>query len=202
MNTTRRRLSIMATVTATAALVLAACGGSGGGATPAGQSDPTDAPASTEVANAPQSEAPAASADTAPAPEPPSGGGAGDVCALVTDDELGGILGQPVQTTVFAGPPDTCDVQSADNAPLAAFVLTNMGGAAANAVYEAFAADPGSSDIGGIGEKAAYNPNQASLIVLKNGSVLTVAVFDDGTSDEAARLELMKQIGSIAAGRM
>lgn len=54
----------------------------------------------------------------------------------------------------------------------------------------------------GIGEKAACNPNQATLVILKNGAVLSVAVFDDGTSDEAARVDLMKQIGSIAAGRM
>ena len=47
-----------------------------------------------------------------------------------------------------------------------------------------------------------YNPTQAALVILKIGSARTVAVFDDGSADEAARLELMKQIGSIAAGRM
>jgi hypothetical protein len=191
-------------------LVLAACGSAGGGAS-AAPADSADAAAQPPAAAAGQSEAaPAAPASTepsepAPAPEAPAGGSgnvAVDVCALVTEGELGGILGEPVQTIVFAGPPDTCDIQSTDNAPLAAFVLTTMGGVAAATVYEAFAADPGSTDIGAIGEKAAYNPTQATLVILKNGSVLTVAVFDDRTADEAARLELMKQIGSIAAGRM
>jgi len=31
---------------------------------------------------------------------------------------------------------------------------------------------------------------------------LNVAVFDDGSADEAARFELMRQIATIAAGRM
>lgn len=195
-------------VLTTLVLVLAACGGGGSGAAPTGASGPTDAPAQTQAADPGQSEAPAgaapvASADTALVSEPPSGGGpAADVCALVTGDELATILGTPVKTQVFAGPPDTCDIQSTDGAPLAAFVLTNISGVSASAVYDAFAGSPTAEAISGIGEKAAYDPSQGALITIKNGAVLTIAVFDDGTANEAARLELMKQIGSIAAGRM
>jgi hypothetical protein len=191
----------------TIVVVLAACGGGGGGSTPAGPSDPTDVPAQTQAADTGTSEAPAdgAPADTDP-PDggAPAGGGgtATDVCGLVTGDELATILGTPVKTQVFAGPPDTCDVQSTDGAPLAAFVLTNIGGVSASAVYDAFAGSPTAEAISGIGEKAAYDPSQGALVTIKNGAVLTIAVFDDGNTDEAARFELLKQIASTAAGRM
>jgi hypothetical protein len=126
------------------------------------------------------------------------------VCALVTGDELAAILGTAVATHVFAGPPDTCDVQSTDGAPLAAFVLTNMSGVSASFVYDAFAGSPTATEIGGIGEKAAYDPAQGALVVLENDAVLTVSVFDDGSgsTDEATRLDQMKQIGAAAAARM
>jgi hypothetical protein len=124
------------------------------------------------------------------------------VCELVTPDELQGILGAAVSLTVFAGPPDTCDIQSTDGAPLAATVLTAMSNVAASAVFDAYAGSPGAESISGMGDRAAYDPNQGVLVVLKADKVLTVAVFDDGSTDAAARLELMKQIGSIAAGRM
>lgn len=191
----RRSIPILAALV----LILAACGSSGSGGTatevpataaPAGQSQAVvEAPAST------------AASDASPAPEGPAGGQAGDVCELVTEAELGGILGASVKTTVFAGPPDTCDIQSTDGAPLAATVLTRN---AAPFVYDVFVSDAGTTSVSGIGEKAAYNPVQAILVVFKNGSLLTVAVFDDGSgsTDEAARLDRMKQIGAIAAGRM
>jgi hypothetical protein len=184
--------------------LVAACGGSGSTGTstaPAAASTTATTIDPGTIGASP--DAPANEASSAVVTEPPSGDGTvGSVCELVTEEELAEILGMQVNTTVFAGPPDTCDVQSTDNAALAAFVLTNMGGVSASAVYDAFASDPGSSEIPGIGEKAAYNPNQAVLVILNNGAVLTVAVFDDGTMDEAARVELMKQIGTIAAGRM
>lgn len=45
---------------------------------------------------------------------------------------------------------------------------------------------------------------RGALVVLRNGAVLTVSVFDDGsgTTDEATRLDQMKQIAAAAAGRM
>lgn len=201
---TQYRLIIVLTL---GCLVVIGCGGGGGSGgfaaapsaeAPAAGSSPA-AGGGTAAGGQPSAEASVA----VPASQAPAGGGtAGDVCELVTEDELGGILGVPVATKVLPGPPDTCDIQSTDGAPLAATVLTKMSGLAAGAVYEAFAADPGTTAVPGIGEKAAYNPNQAVLVILKNGAVLTVAVFDDGTRDEAARVELIKQIGTIAAGRM
>jgi hypothetical protein len=124
------------------------------------------------------------------------------VCELVTADELQGILGAAVSLTVFAGPPDTCDIQSTDGAPLAATVLTAMSNVAASAVFDAYAGSPGAESISGMGDRAVYLPDQAVLVVLKADKLLTVAVFDDGSTGAAASLALMKQIGSIAAGRM
>jgi hypothetical protein len=200
----RRSVPILVTLI----VALAACGG-GSGATSGpttsaagpGQSQAAGTEPSQAAEAPPSSEAPSSAAA---APEPPAGGGgqAGDVCALVPADELGGILGRPVRTTVIAGPPDTCDVQSADGAPLAAFVLTNMQGVSATFVFDAFAGSPTAEQISGIGEKAAYDPNQGALVVLKNGAVLSIAVFDDGTAGADVVLGLMKQIGSAAAGRM
>lgn len=195
------------TVLGLAYLVVAGCGGSGGtGASAAAPSAAAPAAAASPAAgggtDAGSQPSVAASAAVAAPQEPAGGGPAGTVCELVTAEELQGILGTPVSLTVFAGPPDTCDIQSTDGAPLAATVLTVMSSAAASAVFDAYAGSPGAQSISGMGDKAAYDPAQAVLVVLKGDKVLTVAVFDDGTTDEAARLELMKQIGSIAAGRM
>jgi len=190
----------------TVVLLLAACGGGGGGtAAPAvGESPAAEAtPAAGGGVDA--TSTPAAEASVAAPTQAPAAGGGGaavGVCELVTEDELQGILGVAVSLTLFAGPPDTCDIQSTDGAPLAATVLTAMSGLSASAVFDAYAGSPGAQDISGIGDKAAYDPSQDVLVVLKADKLLTVAVFEDGTRDDAARLELMKQIGSAAAGRM
>ncbi|MEX1168735.1 MAG: hypothetical protein WEE50_01195 [Chloroflexota bacterium] len=196
--------NVLLRVAAIGAVVLvAACGGGSGqtGAPAAALSQTPAAPAVEPTDGS--TTGGAASAEAPPAPtdaEPPSGGGAvGDVCELVTEEELGGILGVPIKTFLLAGPPDTCDIQSTDGAPLAATVLSTI---QASLTYDVMAADSASTSVSGIGEKALYNPNQAILLVLKNGALLTVAVFDDGSAGEAARLELMKQIATIAAGRM
>ena len=186
-------------------LVVAACGGGGGAATAA--ANPTAAAAESQAVVAPSEAVTPGAASPVPSDAPPAepaggGGPAAGVCELVTTDELRGILGTAVNLTLFAGPPDTCDIQSTDGAPLAATVLTVMSNMAASAVFDAYAGSPGAQSISGMGDKAAYDPAQAVLVVLKADKVLTVAVFDDGSTDEAARLELMKQIGSIAAGRM
>jgi hypothetical protein len=185
--------------------IASACGGGGTSATPA--PNPTAAAGASQGVAAPSEAVVPGTASAAPSDahtaEPGGGGGAaGGVCDLVTADELEGILGSAVSLTVFAGPPDTCDIQSTDGAPLAATVLTVMSNAAASAVFDAYAGAPGAEAINGMGDKAAYDPAQAVLVVLKADRVLSIAVFDDGSGDEAARLELMKQIGSIAAGRM
>jgi hypothetical protein len=196
-------------VVAVLAVALAACsGGGGGGASssePAAGAGESQAPIAKATQAAGEASATPAPATPAPASEAPAGGGGGPaagVCELVTADELQGILGVSVSLHVLAGPPDTCDIQSTDGAPLAATVLTVMSAQTASAVFDAYAAAPGAESFAGIGDEAAYDPSQQVLVVRKADKLLTVAVFDDGTSDEAARLELMKQIASTAAGRM
>jgi hypothetical protein len=201
---TMRRLKTIAPVVAVVVLSVAACGGGGAAATPA--ANPTAAAAESQAAVAPSEVVPGAASlapSDAPPAEPPAGGGtAVGVCELVTADELQGILGTSVSLTLFAGPPDTCDIQSTDGAPLAATVLTVMSNAAASAVFDAYAGSPGAQPISGMGDKAAFDPAQGVLVVLKADKVLTVAVFDDGSTDQTARLELMKQIATTASGRM
>lgn len=182
-------------------VLLAACGSSATTTPPIGTVTPSAT--SGDAGGAPS--APASAAPTGAEPAPAGGGnGVADVCGLVTADELATILRTAVTTEVFAGPPDTCQVGSTDGAGLAAFVLTKMSGVSASFVYDSFASSPTATEIGGIGEKAAYDPSQGALVVLRNGALLTVSVFDDGsgTTDEATRLDQMKQIAAAAAGRM
>lgn len=183
-------------------ILVAACAGSAATTPPQAEAvEPTAT--SEEAGGAPSAEASAAPSAAEPAPAG-GGGGVADVCALVTNDELASILGQPTTTEVFAGPPDTCQVGSTDGAGLAAYVLTEMSGVSASFVYDSFAGSPTATEIDGIGEKAAYDPSQGTLVVLKDDAVLTVSVFDDGSgsTDEATRLDQMKQIANAAAGRM
>jgi hypothetical protein len=119
------------------------------------------------------------------------------VCALVTSDELAGIFGVPITTTVVAGPPDTCTIATA-GAPIAAFVLTTSGG---GPVYDAYAADPGATQISGMGDKAAFSPSQQLLVILKGDTLLSMSAYDQSKTPEE-RLELLKKVGVIAAGRM
>ncbi len=133
------------------------------------------------------------------------GGGTGDVCGLVSPDELAGILGaESVVLAVIAGPPDTCDIQTGDGAPLGATVLTtsdSIGGAAVSITFDVWAGASDSVDVSGLGDRATYSPSSLLLLVLKGDALLSIALFDDGRSEEE-RLELMKQIAVIAAGRM
>lgn len=187
---------------------LAACGGGGGGGggaspaqRPAASSAPATAPATSAPATEPgATEAPEATANGTPASGGGGGGTAAGVCNLVTADELAGILGaSSVKLQVLAGPPDTCDIQSGDGAPLAATVLMGTGGKMA---FDAWAANAGTRDVPGLGERAVFVPDSQLLLALVGDTVFSVAVFDDGSRSEDERVELMRQIAAIAVGRM
>jgi hypothetical protein len=114
-------------------LALAACGGSGtSGATaassaaaePAASAVAPDASAG-DAGGAPSVEASAAPPEPASQPAAGGGGAGGDVCSLVTVDELADLFDvASVTTTVFAGPPDNCIVDSDAGDGLAAWSLT------------------------------------------------------------------------------
>lgn len=169
------------------AAVASAPGGAGASPTP---SDPTSvAPPATSGAPAPVA-TPTASA--------PTTGGGGGVCDLVTTAELESIFAVTgVTTSVVAGPPDTCDIQQ-DSAPLAAIVLTPSGG---RMIFDILAAGSDAERVDGLGDGAFYSSSTLLLVIARGDAMASIAVFDDGRP-EAERLDLMKQIGAIAAGRM
>jgi hypothetical protein len=189
MTAPRRTFTLVAIV----ALVLTACGGGGGGGDATAAPDGGAATSGPTDAAAPATDAPAAA--TPAATEPATGGGGGSaagVCDLVTAEELAAIFGvASVTTTVFAGPPDTCSVNSDTGDPLVAW---SYSAAQSGAVYDAFVSDPSSVEVSGIGDKAAFVQN-TGLLVLK-GDALSVISVQSG--DE----EIAKKIGAAAAGRM
>ena len=183
-------------------VVLAGCGG--GGPATTGPGGGTSAPASVAPASAPAAGGSTAGPVATPAGGSPSaaaggggGGGGGEGACVLSTDELAGIFGVPVTTQVIAGPPDTCDIQT-DGAPLAAFVLTPN---ASSFVYDAYANDTGSTEVPGIGDKAAYNPNQQLLVVMKGSTLLSIAVLDEARTPEE-RLELMKKAAAAAVAHL
>lgn len=127
------------------------------------------------------------------------GGAAGGVCELVTGEELAEIFGVPsVTTTVIAGPPDNCIVESDAGDPLTAWSLTT---AQAKAVFDAFTTDPSTIEVTGIGDEAAIVQN-TGLLVLKGGALLVISISGGADLSEEEAIEVSKQIGTIAASRM
>jgi hypothetical protein len=190
MTDARRHIALIATV----ALALAACGGGGGGGTSTGVPDggsATAAPALAATSAAPTVEVPPTAA--AGPTQPSSGGGtAKGVCELVTVEELAEIFGvASVTTTVFAGPPDTCSVDSDTGDPLVAWSYSVT---QSTVVFQALASDPSAVEVDGIGDQAAIVEN-TGLLVLKGDSLIVVAV-------QSGEVEIAKEVGAAAAGRM
>jgi len=184
-------------------LLIAACGG--GGTTGSTTAPATEAPAAESSApldgGAGTSVEPGAEASTAtPASQAPAGGGTdvGNVCELVTAEELAGIFSvASVKMTVLPGPPDNCIVES-DGDPLTAWSLTT---AQASAVYDAFTVDPSTVQVTGVGDKAAIVQN-TGLLVLKGGALIVVMISGGADMSEDEAIEASKQIGVLAAGRL
>jgi hypothetical protein len=187
-------------------LFLAACGGGGTTSTEPAGGAATSEPTQASTTTAPATEAPPTDEPASTPAETTTGGGGGTaagVCDLVTADELAEIFNVPaVTTTVFAGPPDTCSVDSDAGDPLVAWSYSVTSPATAQATYDAFVSDPSSVEVSGIGDKAAFVQN-TGLLVLKGAalSVIGVTAGGDDLSDDE-RNGLAKQIGAIAAGRM
>ncbi len=157
----------------------------------------------TDPAPAPSNDSAQATASAQPAPgdtpavsEPASGGG--DGACIVTPAEIESIFGVTGVTTAnVQGPPDTCDIQQ-DGAPLAAIALTPAGG---RIVFDVLAAGADAEPVEGIGDEAFYSAETLLLVVARGDAMASIAIFDDGRS-EADRLDILRQIGTIAAGRM
>lgn len=153
----RRRMPKIAAV-GLVALIVAGCGGGGSPAATAATDGDTggESTAATSVSTTVGAVTMAEVSSTAGAvtTEPAGAGGATvGVCELVTADELAVIFNVPaVTTSVLAGPPDNCIVESDAGDPLTAWSLTVT---QAEVVFDAFASDPASIEVPGIGDKAA-----------------------------------------------
>lgn len=172
--------------------------GCASGATPAPAT-----PASEPTGAAPTQSGPGATPEPGstdgPTAQPTQGGGSSaGVCELVPAAELETILGKPVVLSVVAGPPDTCDVQS-DGAPIAAFVF--MEGPSFGFAFDAWAADPSAEDVPGIGDHTVYVADSELLIVQRGDRLFSVSVYDSEIATDV-RVQMMKDIGRAAAGRM
>ena len=180
--------------------VVAACGGSaatnpGGGAA---ATDPVGEVPSTDPGAGGGGTVPSVAV---PSTEPAAGGGGGtavDTCGLVTLAEMESIFGVSGATQdLLKGPPDSCDYQL-EGAPFAATQWTTDAGAF---VFDAMAGDSNSTPISGMGDRAVYNSQMRVLVVQVGDGILSIAAFAEGRTDEEL-FELMKQMGTIAAGRM
>ena len=181
----------------TAILCTAILGCSGGGGASPGAGTPGPATAEpTQGGSGPPADP---GAGASPVTDPtPAGGTAVGVCELVTSEELASILGKPVTLVVLPGPPDTCDVGSND-APIAAFVF--MEGPSFGFAFDAWASDPSAEDVGGIGDRAVYVAASELFIVKRGDRLFSVSVYDVDVALDA-RVQMMKDIAKIAAGRM
>jgi hypothetical protein len=190
---------------AVAVLVVAGCGGSGTAGPTAGP--PTEAPAAESSAPDNGGSDSGGQPSTAPsvaevATEAPAGGGGGPavgICELVTPEELATIYGvASVTTTVIAGPPDNCIVQSDSGDGLTAWSLMT---AQAQTVFSAMTVDPSTIVLPGIGDKAAIVQN-TGILVLKGSSLLSVALTAAPDMSEEEVLAAAKQVATLAAGRL
>ncbi len=103
-----------------------------------------------------------------------------------------------VKTTVFPGPTDNCIVESDSGDPLVAWSLTT---AQSGPVFDAFTGDPTSIEVSGVGYKAAIVAN-TGLMVVKGDALLVISISGGADLTEDEVIDISKQIGTIAAGRM
>lgn len=190
MTRLRRATLLLATTT----LMLAACGGGGGAS-----SAPSAAPSSGTASSAP-GETPAASSAAPVSAAPSAGGGtAAGVCELATPEELAAAFGvASVATQVLPGPPDTCIVDNDAGRTVASWNYNPTG---ATAIFELFVLPGQSTDVPGIGDRAAFVEN-TGLMILKGDAMVVVVIAGGADLEEEAANEVAKQIGAAIAGRM
>ena len=199
------RYGFVRVATVALVVVVAGCGGGGSAVPTAAPAAPTTAaqPGASADGGAGDSAQPGAEASVAvvATEAPPAGGGgpAVGICELVTADELAAIYGvASVKTTVIAGPPDNCIVQSDSGDGLTAWSLMT---AQAGTVYSAMTVDPTTIVLPGIGDKAAIVQN-TGILVLKGNALLSVALTAAPDLSEEEVLAAAKQVATLAAGRL
>jgi hypothetical protein len=171
-----------------AVLVVSACSGGGAAtATPGTGATATAVPGATDT--------PAAGT---PIPTTAGGGGASDACGLITAEELASVMSATnVTTEPVAGDTSYCTYRAAGVLVAAtSYNLTN-----ADVVFPSFAGEAGATVVSGIGDKAVFSPSTATLFIVKGSKIVGITA-GAGTMPIEQRLDLSKQLGAIAAGRL
>jgi len=177
-----------------AALALAGCSSSGSGPTSNPGANGTPAPGATVASQ------PTAAATTAAGGGGGGGGTAGNVCDLVTAAEMSAATKiDGVATRFVPGPPDNCAYSKGDQTSVGSLTLTPQGGGLA---FGVIAGDSTSTPYPGIGDKALYNATAESFVVLKGDKLLVIVLSILDADLKAPRVDIMKQLATIAAGRM
>lgn len=176
-----------------AALALAACGG---GAT--GTNEPTPS-AATGAGNSAGASAQPPSADTSAGGENGGGTSGGDLCAVLSIDEVAEVTGVEVASTTPADLQGvlSCNYNGPDGMAVAGLTLaTSAGGVDVVDLFEANAAD--FEAVSGIGDRAvmAGDENFPILMVLVGDRLYSLSVIADaldGPAKRAATEELARR---------
>ena len=142
----------------------AACGG-GGGSTAASS--------------------PAGSVGASSSAPPVQSAASDDGCSLLTDDEVTAVIGSAV-TRREPSPKTAASfgcVKGTDRAAdlsTAAFVSVSVFTAGREAMLDEIAADAGTEEISGLGDRALYQPAGGFVFILKGSTVVSVQVFKLG----------------------
>jgi hypothetical protein len=126
------------------------------------------------------------------------GGGAADACELITADEAASVMGMDLESEPTPGDTSYCIYSGADST---AVVATSFNATNANDIMAAFGGQAGVTEVSGIGDRALWDSNSATLFVAKGDAVVGITA-GDGSMDPAQRQDYSEQLGAIAAGRM
>jgi hypothetical protein len=120
------------------------------------------------------------------------------VCGLITAEELASVMSATnVTTEAIAGDPSYCSYRAAGVLVAATSYDTKN----ADVVFPSFAAEAGATVVSGIGDKAVFSPSTATLFIVKGSKIVGITA-GAGTMPIEQRLDLSKQLGAIAAGRL
>ena len=126
------------------------------------------------------------------------GGGAADACALLTPEEVGGVLdasGVTAQGT--PGEVSYCMFSSADGDLLAATSYVKQGG---RQVFDAWSGASDTIPVDGVGDDATFDPNSATLFMVV-GERLVGITAGDGSASQDDRLAWATELGVLVSGR-
>lgn len=192
----------MSVVAAGALAFLAACGGASEKAAPASTSAATTAAktastAATTSAAGSSGAAATATKAAATAAAAKAGATAADACAVITVDEVARVMG--ASGVKAEGQPELagatyCTYRDGSGKAIVATSYLKAGADVFNAVASSMQPQTG------VGDKSQWDPNTATLHVLKGQTVLTISA-GDGSVATAQRLDLAKQLGQLGAAR-